>query len=259
MARSRAVREAADRARRVTPGSAARKRMSTELTEREKVPRGKEKAISILLIEDNRLFRMGLSALLKRHEGLKLLASAAQPDRVPKLGRWQQPDVILLDLGLGDRGSLQSVRGVRGSYPEARLIVMGLIPVESEILSLVKEEVSGFVLKDASISDFVASIRAVAAGQKVFPTSLTESLLAQIVKDATQKGTVDIADVKMTVREREIVDLIADGLSNKEIGSRLSIATDTVKSHVHNILEKLSLRSRVEVAARARVRTPAPG
>src|SRR6185295_7053497 len=141
----------------------------------------------------------------------------------PQLGRWQRPDVILLDLGLGDRGSLQSVRGIRGTYPEARLIVMGLIPIESEILGLVKEGVSGFVLKDASISDFVASIRAVAAGQKVFPPSLTESLLSQIVEDAAQRGMVDIADMRMTVREREIVDLIADGLSNKEIGKRLSI------------------------------------
>lgn len=256
MLRSRPVREAADRSCRVTPVSATRKPLSNEVREKERAPRGKGKAISVLLIEDNRLFRMGLSALLKRHEGLRLLAAAEQPDRVPKLGRWQQPDVILLDLGLGDRGSLQSVRGIRATYPEAKLIVMGLIPVESEILGLVKEEVSGFVLKDASISDFVASIRAVAAGQKVFPTSLTESLLSQIVKDATQKGTVDITDVRMTVREREIVDLIADGLSNKEIGNKLSIATDTVKSHVHNILEKLSLRSRVEVAARARNRTP---
>ena len=241
----------------MTPTPTARKSLPTEVGEHQKPPRGKEKSISILLIEDNRLFRMGLSALLKKHDGLKLLASAEQPSRVPKLGRWQHPDVILLDLGLGDRGSLQSVRGIRETYPGSRLIVMGLIPLESEILGLVKEGVSGFVIKDASISDFVASIRAVAAGQTVFPPSLTESLLNQIVEGAARRGVIDIADVKMTAREREIVDLIANGLSNKEIGRKLSIATDTVKSHVHNILEKLSVRSRVEVAVRARIRVPA--
>ena len=91
----------------------------------------------------------------------------------------------------------------------------------------------------------------------MFPASLTESLFSQIVEDAAQKGVVQIADVKMTGRERAIVDLIADGLTNKDIAKRLGIATDTVKSHVHNILEKLSLRSRVEVAARARARKPA--
>ena len=231
--------------------------MPTMGSKKDKAAPGKEKSISILLIEDNRLFRMGLSVLLKKQEGLKLLGSSEQPERIPRLGRWQRPDVILLDLGLGGLGSRQAVRGITGTYPEARLIVMGLIPVESEILGLVKEGVAGFVLKDASISDFVASIRAVAAGQKVFPSSLTESLLSQIVEDATRKGLVNLADVKMTNREREIVDLIADGLSNKEIGKKLNIATDTVKSHVHNILEKLSVRSRVEVAVRARGRVPA--
>jgi DNA-binding NarL/FixJ family response regulator len=135
---------------------------------------------------------------------------------------------------------------------------MGMIPMESEILRLVKEGVAGFVLKDASISEFVTSIRAVAAGQKVLPASLTESLISQIVEDAGRRGTVHLADVKMTMREREVVGLIADGLSNKEIANRLSIATDTVKSHVHNILEKLSLRSRVEIAVRARERAQTP-
>jgi len=214
----------------------------------------RDKSISILLIEDNRLFRIGLSSLLRKQKGLKLLASSAKPDVIPQLGPWQRPDVILLDLGLGDRGSIEVVRGIRQTSPESRLIAMGLIPVKSEILGLAKEGVSGFVLKDASISDFVAAIRAVAAGRKVFPPSLTESLLSQIFDDASRKGRVGIADVKMTAREREIVDLITEGLSNKEIATKLSIATDTVKSHVHNILEKLSLRSRVQVAARGRVR-----
>jgi two-component system, NarL family, response regulator DevR len=218
--------------------------------------RGSTKPISILLIEDNRLFRMGLSTLLKRQDGLRLLASSEKPERVLLPGRGQRPDVVLLDLGLGDRGSLQVVRDIRATYPESGLLMMGLIPMESEILGLVKEGVSGFILKNASISDFVASIRAVATGQKVFPTALTESLFSQIVEDATRKGTVNPADVKLTIREREIVDLICDGLSNKGIGDRLNIATDTVKSHVHNILEKLALRSRVEVAARGRVRAP---
>jgi DNA-binding NarL/FixJ family response regulator len=215
-----------------------------------------DKSISILLIEDNRLFRIGLSSLLRKQKGLKLLASSAGPDVIPQLGPWQRPDVILLDLGLGDRGSIEVVRGIRQTSPETKLIAMGLIPVKSEIFGLVKEGVSGFVLKDASITDFVGAIRAVAAGHKVFPSSLTESLLSQILDDAHRKGRVEVADVRMTTREREIVDLITDGLSNKEIATKLNIATDTVKSHVHNILEKLSLRSRVQVAARGRVRQP---
>jgi two-component system nitrate/nitrite response regulator NarL len=239
---------------RVTSGPTAGNSTPAVETKDEKIGRSKDKSISILLIEDNRLFRIGLSGLLRKQKGLKLLASSARPDVIPQLGPWRRPDVILLDLGLGDRGSIQVVRGIREASPDARLIAMGLIPVKSEILGLVKEGVSGFILKDASITDFVAAIRAVAAGQKVFPSSLTDSLFSQILEDATRKGSVDVDDVKMSIREREIIDLITEGMSNKEIAKKLSIATDTVKSHVHNILEKLSLHSRVQVAARGRAR-----
>ena len=220
--------------------------------------RSRNDSISILLIEDNRLFRVGLASLLRKQKGLKLLAAASKPEAIPQLGTWQRPDVILLDLGLGDRGSIQSVRGIRETCPGSKLIAMGLVPVRSELLSLVREGVSGFVLKDASIMDFVGAIRAVAAGHRVFPMSLTQSLLTQIVEDATRKGRVDVSDVKLTAREREIADLIGEGLSNKEIAKRINLATDTVKSHVHNILEKLHLRSRVQVAARKRGPAPTP-
>jgi len=241
-----------NRSRRLASDPMARDSNASAGTRDDKTRRTKDKPISILLIEDNRLFRIGLSGLLRKQKGLKLLASSAAPDVIPQLGPWQRPDVILLDLGLGDRGSIQVVRGIRQTSPDSKLIAMGLTPVKSEILGLVKEGVSGFVLKDASITDFVGAIRAVAAGHKVFPASLTESLLSQILEDASRNGKVEIGDVKMTAREREIIDLITDGLSNKQIAQRLNIATDTVKSHVHNILEKLSLRSRVQVAARGR-------
>lgn len=213
---------------------------------------GEARPVSILLVEDNRLFRVGLAAVLKRQAGLRLLSVARSLEPVLQRAGAKHPDVILLDIGLQGRSSLQTVRGIREAYPASKLVMMGLVPQESEVLALVKQGVSGFLLKDATSADFVASIRAVAAGETVFPATLTGSLLSQIVRAAAQKGQVQLADVKLTAREREVVDGIADGLSNKEIASRLHIATDTVKSHVHNILEKLSLRSRVDVAVQAR-------
>ena len=236
---------------RVTLAPTAPRPMLSVTTKKKAAP-SRMHEISIILIEDNRLFRIGLSALLKKQRGLKLVASVEQPEHVPKLGPPAHPDVILLDLGLGERGILQVVRGIRATYRKSKLIVMGLIPEQAEVVGLVKEGVSGFLLKDASVHEFVTSIRAVAAGHKVFPESLADSLFARVVETATRKEKLDIADVRMTVRERDIVNLIALGMSNKEIAMRLSVATDTVKSHVHNILEKLSLRSRVQVAVRAR-------
>jgi len=246
-----AVRLAARPRRMARPASPSR-RPRARVTRTRKVE--VTKPISILLIEDNRLFRLGLAAVLKRQDGLRLLAASKSPEPVMEMHGPSDPDVILLDIGIQGHSSLLTVRGIRKAHPKAKLLMMGLIPLESEVLSLVKEGVSGFLLKDASIGEFVSSIRAVASGLTVFPVTLTQSLLSQIVTDAARAGKVQLEDVKLTAREREIVDLIADGLSNKEIGSQLSIATDTVKSHVHNILEKLSLRSRVEVAVQARSR-----
>ena len=127
---------------------------------------------------------------------------------------------------------------------------MDLIPVNGEIIEFVNAGVCGFVLKDATFDEFVATIRAVAAGEKVLPPRLTESLFSQIASEVGARGREQvIEDVRMTRREREVIELIGEGLSNKEIAQRLNIATHTVKSHVRNVMEKLALHTRLQIAA----------
>lgn len=121
--------------------------------------------------------------------------------------------------------------------------------MQEELVQYVRAGVCGFVLKDATFNDFLRTIRSVAKGVNVLPPPLTGSLFSQIVEHATRerKGN-PFASVKMTSREREVIKLIAEGLSNKDIAHRLHLATDTVKSHVHNILKKLALHTRLEIA-----------
>jgi DNA-binding NarL/FixJ family response regulator len=160
-----------------------------------------------------------------------------------------KPNVILLDLGLRNQHSLRLLKVLRKNAPSARVIGMDLIPVQEELVEYVEAGVSGFVLKDATFDDFLRTIRSVANGTNVLPPLLTGSLFSQIVDQATSKRKGNpFALVKMTVREREVIALIAEGLSNKEIAQRLHLAVDTVKSHVHNILEKLALHTRLEIA-----------
>jgi DNA-binding NarL/FixJ family response regulator len=105
-------------------------------------------------------------------------------------------------------------------------------------------------MKDASFEDFFATIRAVAGGAEVLPQALTNSLFSQIARNAARGSKVRVLDaVRLTKREHQVIDLLGEGLSNKDIATRLHIAVHTVKSHVHNVLEKLALRSRLEVAA----------
>ncbi|HMH25764.1 MAG TPA: response regulator transcription factor [Gemmatimonadaceae bacterium] len=162
------------------------------------------------------------------------------------------PRVVLLDVGLQDRNSLRLAETVKKEMADARVTVMDLLPVHEEIAEFVNAGVAGFILKDATFEDFIATIRSVADGAQVLPPRMTGTLFSQIAQVAIKRGrTAALEEVRMTQREREVIALIAVGLSNKEIATRLDIATDTVKSHVRNVMDKLALHSRLQIAAYA--------
>ena len=213
--------------------------------------------IRLLIVEDNRLLREGLTAMLNSQADIKVVAAFGNGrDAVMKATQELKPQIMLLDLGLKGQNSLRLVEWVRKESPEVKVIVMDLIPAEADIVEFVREGASGFLLKDATFDDFLRTIRSVAAGANVLPPSLTGSLFTQIVEQVVGQGKIDlIASVRMTKRERDVIDLIAEGLSNKEIAQRLNIATYTVKSHVHNILEKLALHTRLQLARYAHTGT----
>jgi DNA-binding NarL/FixJ family response regulator len=206
------------------------------------------KKIRVLLIEDNRLLREGLAAMLAEQPDIRVVASSGNSDALPK-DRKLKPEVVLLDLGLRSQSSLRIVELIKRYTPGTKVIVMDLAPVQTELVEYVRAGASGFVLKDATFDDFLKTIRLVAKGRNVLPPTLTDCLFSQIVEHVTRKGITDpFKSVKMTTREREVIGLIAEGFSNKDIASHLHLATDTVKSHVHNILDKLALHTRLEIA-----------
>ncbi len=209
------------------------------------------KKIHVLLVEDNRLLREGLTSMLGEQLDIKVIASMGNGDAGEKAKKFK-PHIVLLDLGLRTVTSLRIIEQLKKINPKLKIIGMDLLPVQSELVEFVRAGVSGFVLKDATLDDFLRTIRSVAEGVDVLPPPLTGSLFSQIVEHATRatKGN-PFRSVKMTNREREVVALIAEGLSNKEIASRLDLATDTVKTHVHHILEKLALHTRLEIASYA--------
>jgi DNA-binding NarL/FixJ family response regulator len=188
--------------------------------------------------------------MIRTQPGFKILAASADVDEALAKAREARPDVVLLDFGLEARDSVSLTATVHDEVPGARVIIMGLLPVEEDVAMYVHAGASGFIMKDASFEDFFATIRAVAAGAEVLPQALTNSLFTQIARNATGGNKARIMEsVRLTTRERQVIALLGEGLSNKEIATRLHIAVHTVKSHVHNVLEKLALRSRLEVAA----------
>jgi len=207
-------------------------------------------AITVAIIDDNRLVREALAAMLDVLTDVHVVTSATADTAFLTE---TTPDVLLLDVGLRDQESLNVATALRQNSPHVKIIIMDIIPVHEEIMEFVNAGVSGFLLKDASFEEFVSTIRSVAAGQKVLPPRMTQSLFSQIV-NAARSGEVEptLEDVRMTPRESEVIALIGEGLSNKEIAQRLEIATHTVKSHVRNVMEKLALHTRLQIAAYSR-------
>lgn len=208
------------------------------------------RTISLVLIDDNRLLREGLASLIQAQPGFTVLAASADVDEALQKVREARPDIVLLDFGLEDHDSLSLTATVHGEVPNARIIVMGLHPVQEDVANYVRAGASGFIMKDASFEEFFTTIRAVAAGAEILPPALANSLFSQIVSNVSRSTKAQVLQaVRLTNRERQVISLLGEGLSNKEIATRMHIAVHTVKSHVHNVLEKLALHSRLEVVA----------
>jgi DNA-binding NarL/FixJ family response regulator len=209
---------------------------------------GVPEVIAVAVIEDNRLVREGITALLNQVPDLRVVAGASSGNLA--LLSEKRPNVVLLDLGLRNGDSLRVAETVKREFPESRVIVMDLLPVHEDIMEFVHVGVSGFIMKDATLEDLVRTIRSVAEGAHVLPPQMTSTLFSQIARVAVASGRPEALNaVRMTTRERQVINLIAEGLGNKQIAARLHISIHTVKSHVRNVMEKLALHTRLQIAA----------
>jgi DNA-binding NarL/FixJ family response regulator len=212
----------------------------------------------ILVIDDNRLVRDGLATLLDAQPDFKVVAAAGDANVGLRQLRETQAHVVLVDATLGNQDSHRVVESVKKTAPEVRVIVMDLLPAQEDVIAFIKAGANGFIVKDATVDDVVSTIRSVAEGDDVVPGALTGTLLSHIVGHAVRRSppvldTPSIKEgVRMTPREREVIDLVTDGLGNKEIAQRLKLTPHTVKNYVRHILEKLALHSRLQLAVFAR-------
>jgi DNA-binding NarL/FixJ family response regulator len=201
--------------------------------------------------------RDGIAAILKKQPDMHVVATVGNGENILLMLEKVKPGIILLDLGLRNQNSLQIVKLTKQDFPETKIIAMDLIALQADVFEFVQAGVSGFILKDASIADFLKTIRSVYKGAQVLPSNLTGSLFSQIVENAINgsKPSVIVESTRLTKREKQVMALIADGSANKEIALKLHLSTYTIKSHVHNILEKLALHTRMQIANQANLST----
>lgn len=212
-------------------------------------PRG---PIRIVLIEDNRLARDQLARVLDRQANVKVVAQAASATAGFAKVQELKPHVTLVDAALGKVEDLHAcLRRAREVGPEARVIMMDVLPEREDIVGLIRAGANGFILKDATVNDVVGAIHTVAQGTAVLPRSLISALWAQITEPTAGGGMPGAPRqaASLTRREQQIAELIAEGLTNKELARHLGITVHTVKSHLHSVLHKLGLHTRLQIAA----------
>jgi two-component system nitrate/nitrite response regulator NarL len=206
--------------------------------------------VSVVVVEDNRLTREGIVTVLARYADIEIVGVAEDAEHALLRLSESDADIVLVDASLGDEDSDGLVESILGASPESRVVVMDIMADPEDVIRFVRRGASGFVVKDADIEAFVETIRSVAGGDQVLPDALTATLFSHIASHSVARAPKAGGGAgRMTAREREVIDLIALGSSNKKISRELGISVHTVKSHMRNILEKLELQSRLEVAA----------
>jgi DNA-binding NarL/FixJ family response regulator len=200
--------------------------------------------IRVLLIADNRLFGDGVTVILNAENDIKADAIFGLDADELARGRALRPTVILFDAELAITNCLKSVRHICSEFPASEVLVMNLRASRTQVLDIMRAGASGVILKNDPYADMLASIRSVANGKLVLPASLAEPLPGPGVKPTSKRILSD----SLSRRELEVVEYIAQGLSNRQIASKLELSIHTIKSHIHHILTKLSLNSRLQIA-----------
>ena len=203
--------------------------------------------IRILIVDDHRVVRQGIRSLLELETDFNIVAEAGTGAEALNLIDQLRPDMVLLDLKLSDISGTEVCRRATALYPGIAILILTAISSGHEVLECIDAGAKGYVLKDVDVYELARTIRAVHRGEAVLDSKVTQAVLQRVRR--SPKGLMPA--VALTEQEREIVQLIAQGLTNKEIGERLFMSPSTVKFHLSNLMQKLGVKRRAEVAFKA--------
>jgi two-component system, NarL family, nitrate/nitrite response regulator NarL len=207
----------------------------------------------MFIVAEVALYRIGLAEVIAHCDRVEVVGTASSASESLAQAMTLRPDVLLLDVSLTD--GPQAVGLLTAALPELRVVALAVRDAAHEVIPCIEAGACGFVTRDASVEDLVAAVESAARGEAVFSPRMAASLLRRLATLAAEtRPPPDL--FRLTRRELEIVRLMADGLSNKEIAGRLQIELPTVKNHVHNVFEKLDVHRRSEVVARLRGAPP---
>jgi two-component system, NarL family, response regulator NreC len=201
-----------------------------------------ERMIRVILADDHAVMRHGLRLILEQHEGFEVLGEARDGREAVNLAEALHPDVAVLDITMPNLNGIEAARQITEKQPSVAVVVLSMHADESYVLRALKAGARGYLLKESPESDFVSAIRSVSDGKAFFSPAVSRLLVEDYVRQLQDKDIEDSYDL-LTPREREILQLVAEGKSNKEIANLLNLSLYTVETHRSNILGKLNLHS----------------
>ncbi len=205
--------------------------------------------IRVLLVDDHEVVRMGLRALFELEDDITVVGEASDGREAVKRAGELAPHVVLMDIRMGDTDGVEACREVRSVAPGASVIMLTSFGTEDAVLGALMAGASGFLLKNTARADLLRAVRLVAQGQSLLDPAVTAKVTQRLVALATKSGPTELAE--LSPREREVLELVARGKTNREIAEVLVISDATARNHVSHILEKLGMSRRSEAAALA--------
>ncbi len=200
------------------------------------------KKISVLIADDHALIRTGIATLLQHYDDFAVVGEATDGAEAVEMTGKLQPDVVLIDLAMPRVNGIEATRLIRERYPNTKVLVLTMHENDEYISQIFKAGASGYVLKDASRDELCRAIRAVAKGEKFFSARVSDIIVENFIKrKETPHDELSSADIPLTKREKEILALVAEGLTNQQIADKLFISPRTVDTHRTNIMQKLDL------------------
>ncbi len=203
--------------------------------------------IRVVVVDDHPLFREGVAGIIHSEADMEVIGQAASADEAIRLAHDLLPDVMLLDIDMPGNG-LEAARRIGEVFPVIRVVLLTVSEAEENLLAAMKAGAKAYILKGVAGRELLRIVRLVMAGESYVPPALAASLLTEMGKPDAHKHLPSDELAQLTQRETEILELLARGMSNKEIGDKLFLTEKTVKHYVTNILQKLQVHNRVEAA-----------
>lgn len=201
----------------------------------------RKKRIKLLLVDDHPVVRKGIRSCLEGHEHLGILGEATDGQEAVNKVKELSPDVVLMDIDMPNMSGLEATKIIRKDFPKTRVLILSVHTNKEPVLQIIKSGAQGYVLKDASPDVLVRALEAIDAGEPFFSPDISQIVLNQYMAEANEDEAAE--SLKLTAREKQVLAMIAEGKSNKDMANHLGVGVRTIETHRERVMDKLNIHS----------------